>query len=99
MALHAIWKEFTDAIYYKVSQIAIDGKYVIDIPFVMAKFTADYGVGIDFGIIPLCLESTIAYEKVLIRYASIVVSSMSSQNTVTKSMRFARASSYRRWQR
>ena len=61
-ALHAIWKEFTDAIYYGVSRIEIDDKDVIDIPFVIAKIIADYGVGIDFEIIPQCHESTIVYE-------------------------------------
>ena len=51
MALHALGRQFTDAIYCGVSQIAIDGKDVIDIPLVMAKITTDYGVGIDFEII------------------------------------------------
>lgn len=60
-ALHAIWKDFTDAIYYGVSRIEIDSYEVIDIPFVIAKIVADYGVGIDFEIIPECHQSTIVY--------------------------------------
>ena len=60
-ALHAIWKDFTDAIYYGVSRIEIDSYEIIDIPFVIAKIVADYGVGIDFEIIPECHQSTIVY--------------------------------------
>eukprot|EP01083_Nonionella_stella_P168823 571116_1 len=63
-ALRAIWKEFTNAIYQGCTQIdSGNANTSIDIPFAIAKIIADYGVGIDFDIIPQCHDSTIVYQS------------------------------------
>ena len=61
-ALHQIWKQFTNAIYDGCKRVNINNYNSIDIPFVIAKIIADYGVGIDFDIIPQCHQSTIVYQ-------------------------------------
>ena len=59
-------EEFTSAIYYGCTRINIDKERdeVIDIPFVIAEIISNYGVGIDFNIIPECHQSTIVYQSV-----------------------------------